>query len=147
MNFKIKKEWTTNEGYTAVIVLVSPTVPHYCGYIKVPKEHPAYDKHYDDIKISVHGGLTYSNYSNTYPLTSPKKEYWIGFDAAHYNDAHNWEAGKELLEDMDEKELEKVKEVKKIIGTHVSAGEKIRDIPFMIKELEDMSKQLKELEK
>lgn len=48
------------------------------GYVKLPKGHPWYGKDYDDIKVSVHGGLTYSRQEG---------KYWvIGFDCAHFND-------------------------------------------------------------
>lgn len=50
------------------------------GYVRVPTGHPCHGKHYDDIDINAHGGLTFSG---------DKKrdgDYWIGFDCAHIND-------------------------------------------------------------
>lgn len=50
-----------------------------CGYIKIPETHPWYQKGYDDIDASVHGGLTYSEMEDD--------GHWIGFDCAHCDDA------------------------------------------------------------
>lgn len=80
------------------------------GYVLIPKGHPFYGKHYDEIdstnewKIYVHGGLTYSEYFNSDDFLEWIKDrefcgdvnlenykdlngYWIiGFDTNHYND-------------------------------------------------------------
>lgn len=50
---------------------------HLCGYVKIPSDHPYYHKHYDDMTIDCHGGLTYGEFSD---------EHWIGFDCAHLGD-------------------------------------------------------------
>lgn len=49
-----------------------------CGYVKLPKEHPRYEKDYDGINVDVHGGLTYSELEND--------KWVIGFDCAHSGD-------------------------------------------------------------
>jgi len=55
---------------------------HRCGYVKVPKGHPAYGKGWnDDIidMLSVHGGVTYA--------ADEEDGYWtLGFDCAHMGD-------------------------------------------------------------
>jgi hypothetical protein len=33
-----------------------------CGYVGVPKDHPAYGRHYDQVDADVHGGLTFSGH-------------------------------------------------------------------------------------
>lgn len=48
---------------------------YWCGYVRLPKEHPFFGLRMEDIAIDVHGGITYSDSSG-----------WIGFDCAHYND-------------------------------------------------------------
>lgn len=48
------------------------------GYVTIPKEHPYYEKHYDDMEIDCHGGLTFSEISDN--------KYMIGFDCAHSGD-------------------------------------------------------------
>lgn len=75
------------------------------GYVLLPHNHPFYNKHYDDIDVNVHGGLTYSNKfeSNNFmrwienlkidgdvTLENFKKfeNYWmIGFDTNHAGDS------------------------------------------------------------
>lgn len=53
-----------------------------CGYIGIPSSHPAYKKHYEDLNIKCHGGLTFAGF-----LPYQKEEIWyLGFDCAHYND-------------------------------------------------------------
>ena len=49
------------------------------GYVNIPKGHPWYGKHYDNIRCGyIHGGLTYSEQEG---------EFWvIGFDTAHIGD-------------------------------------------------------------
>lgn len=48
---------------------------HLCGYVKIPENNKYFNKHYDEIDIDCHGGLTYSNYQDN--------NYYIGFDCAH----------------------------------------------------------------
>jgi len=65
------------------------------GYVIIPKGHPYHGKHYDDIPVNVHGGLTFSE--NAKDLDWPEldkkdKEGWVvGFDTAHFGDSlSNW---------------------------------------------------------
>lgn len=49
-----------------------------CGYVDVPATHPMHGKHYDDVDVDVHGGLTYSE---------KEGDVWrFGFDTAHFGD-------------------------------------------------------------
>ena len=80
---KLEKQFTY-KGYECAII--GQARGHRCGYICIPREHPAYELHYDDINIDVHGGLTYSESSNNYPIESKEPKFWIGFDCAHFND-------------------------------------------------------------
>lgn len=67
-----------------------------CGYVGVMKGHPCYARHYDDYSLTVHGGLTFSDFCSPH-----KKEHgichivedgeddhvwWLGFDCAHCSD-------------------------------------------------------------
>ena len=74
----IEKEWTSS-GLKCVIKMVYGS--YRCGYVAVPKGHPAYDLGYDDVPVSVHGGLTYSN------TDIQNERHWFGFDCAHAGDA------------------------------------------------------------
>jgi len=49
-----------------------------CGYVFLPKTHPAYLGTYDYIDVEVHGGLTYGQESG--------KFFKVGFDCAHFED-------------------------------------------------------------
>jgi len=49
-----------------------------CGYVQVPKGHPAYGKWYDDVDVDVHGGLTFAQRT--------KDGHWLGFDCGHFGD-------------------------------------------------------------
>lgn len=60
----------------------------YVGYIAIPKGHPFYGKHYDEIDIEVHGGLTFSEFSDFFKDYEDGNApyWWIGFDFNHYGD-------------------------------------------------------------
>lgn len=75
------------------------TLFHWCGYVGVPQDHPAYGKNYSTWSeseqgispvesavndISVHGGLTFAASELHY---QPEKDlWWFGFDCAHAGD-------------------------------------------------------------
>ena len=58
------------------------------GYVVIFKGHPMYGKHYDEVEVDVHGGLTFSGCANDFPGTTEEmKDGWVfGFDTAHYSD-------------------------------------------------------------
>lgn len=64
---------------------------NWCGYVGMLPGHPSYGKNYDDIEVSVHGGLTYSRVCEV-PVchiaqpAEPDELYWVGFDCAHGGD-------------------------------------------------------------
>jgi hypothetical protein len=68
------------------------------GYVRIPEGHPYYEKTYDDIPVSVHGGLTFSNHvfeDGEYFSDG----YWVGFDTAHYGDTkERWPMDKVMEE-------------------------------------------------
>lgn len=65
-------------GYECVIQR-SDFTGTFCGYVAVEKNHPFQGKHYDELNIDVHGGLTFSE-------TVEGKGMVFGFDCAHAND-------------------------------------------------------------
>lgn len=76
------------------------------GYVGVKRGHPLYGKHYTDVNVQVHGGLTFSDQE-----TINGEDYWIfGFDTVHHRDNEvNWS------EDHVQKETYNLlKELKKI---------------------------------
>ena len=93
--YKVEKDFIV-EGYRCVIV--GQSLGHRCGYIGLPKGHPLHGKDYDEIDINVHGGLTYSDNSGTYPVENTGDIWWIGFDCGHYMDGKDFELIKELTD-------------------------------------------------
>ena len=77
------------KGYKYMTIAYIGTIN---GYVEIPKDNPLYGKHYDEIDIKCHGGLTFSGEMGDF-------EYCIGFDTNHLGDAkstnpkHYW--GKE----------------------------------------------------
>ena len=53
------------------------------GYVALPNWHPFYKKHYDEIPVSCHGGLTYGS------LDEDEDLWVIGFDTSHSGDNEN----------------------------------------------------------
>lgn len=88
-----KKQWEDKEtGYPCLIVR-APVTGALCGYVGIPKTHPAYGKHHDNIDVEVHGGLTYVDECDEEGLIchtpddgEPDNVWWCGFDCAHYQD-------------------------------------------------------------
>jgi hypothetical protein len=64
------------------------------GYVIIPPGHPAHGKHYDEIDVDVHGGLTLSGPAIDWeyiPEGTPEDHWIFGFDTAHYGDSlENW---------------------------------------------------------
>jgi len=58
-----------------------------CGYVGIPPGHPWYEKHYNDLTVSAHGGLTFSDWSTMKPAeldaSEAVRQWWIGFDCGH----------------------------------------------------------------
>jgi len=137
----IEKEYTTKEGYKAVIKFLD--VGHRCGYIHIPCTHKAAGIHYytytgfgdysiqeDTLSkvqqaindIEVHGGLTYAEYDDN--------SYVFGFDCAHCNDAPD---------------IEKLAELG--LSTDVfSLGGTVRTLEYCIEECNKLSEQLFEID-
>lgn len=73
--------WIDHETGYHCIIRRSETTGALCGYVAIPQSHRDYGKSYKEIKLNVHGGLTYSK------LCDDTGKYWIfGFDCCHFND-------------------------------------------------------------
>ena len=116
---KIEKQWTTAAGYEAE-VLAMP-MGHRCGYVTVPEGHPCADKDYNELRVDVHGGLTYGHNRK------------FGFDCAHWDDAKD----PALMSE----------EYRKIYSEWPMFDEfgTIRTLEFCVDECESLASQLKEL--
>ncbi len=67
-------------GYHYCIVSLGS---HPCAYVEIPKDIRAMGLDYEKIKVSCHGGLTYSEkgIGSLFP-----NAFWIGWDYAHFGD-------------------------------------------------------------
>lgn len=65
-----------------------------CGYVGVPKSHPAFKKRFTEVDVNVHGGLTFSNLCDESAQEGegichlpepgrPEIVWWLGFDCGH----------------------------------------------------------------
>ena len=133
-NYIVEKDFMV-DGYRCAIV--GRKMGHRCGYIGLPKEHKYYGKDYNDIDVDIHGGWTYSNNSNDYPVES-NGLWWIGFDCAHWDDGKDFELIKVLAS------IEEYTHLKTMELMFPSDGT-VRTIDFVEHELRNAVEQLKEL--
>lgn len=80
-------EWKHN-GFDCLMVR-QPHLLHWCGYVAVLKDHPAFGKDYDKVDVDVHGGLTFANECGgiiCHKSAENDKVWWFGFDCAHLYD-------------------------------------------------------------
>lgn len=75
-------EWVDPETGYECLISRSSTTGALNGYVNVPYGHPCYGKHYDEVEIAVHGGLTYGGAKPQ----GDADQWWLGFDCAHFND-------------------------------------------------------------
>lgn len=102
---KVQYFCVENEQYNTGIYMVERGWGN--GYLVLPKDHPFWGVHYDQINESphmvAHGGWTFSNFYDKMKsqssrfitdgsvLESNNDDWVIGFDTAHYNDnLDNW---------------------------------------------------------
>ena len=164
MKSGLEQDWETPEGYRCVVNLNIKT-GHRCGYIFVPAIDKAYvepvyetyemsDKEFTIMKynemydIEVHGGLTYGEAvapGMVYPGVESRAGTWIGFDAAHCDDRTDFDAWKALAQtDEDNHLVDTIFDIEKQVWGNGSVEDhrEVRTKEFMIKECEDMSRQV-----
>lgn len=91
--------WTTDSGLPAAIIFNTSNdnkimkelgieTEWHCGYVGVSKGHPLFERDYrdEDIDISVHGGLTFSNFLSNIDQKFDSEIYYFGYDCRHYKD-------------------------------------------------------------
>lgn len=85
-----KIQWTDEEtGLPCLIVRNS--FGALCGYVGVDKDHPFFEQHYDKCDVSVHGGLTFTDFCQNHEHGvchipgpgEPDRVWWLGFDCGH----------------------------------------------------------------
>ena len=112
-------------GWSGLIVRQSELF-HLCGYVRVPHKSPLVGMDYSkiDLKIEVHGGLTFSGR----PWDEKGKEqldgWWFGFDCAHAGDI-----------------------TFPTLTPELSVREQYRDIDYVRNEVRRLHQQLKKLDK
>lgn len=78
------------KGYKLVVVFND--LGHRCGYIGIPEGKPLYGKRFldeDFPHVHIHGGITFSDFTDYFPRGKRNNLWWIGFDTAHINDARD----------------------------------------------------------
>ena len=63
-------------------VVTNSRVP--CAYVKLPNDHPYFNKNYGECEIEVHGGLTYSDIDCR--TQEGNTGWWLGWDYGHFGD-------------------------------------------------------------
>ena len=71
-----------------VCLVTRNQVGAWCGYVGLPPGHAFHGKHWDDVPVDVHGGLTFSGFCSGHICHVPAKGepedvWWLGFDCAH----------------------------------------------------------------
>jgi hypothetical protein len=132
-----KVNWRTKAGLPGMIVRSQSG--NLCGYVAVPKGHPAYRADMSDERLydlSVHGGVTYASackgsICHVPEPGEPDDVWWIGFDCAHSGD---WRpsAAAPYLGDL---------------ASMPSAWEEYRDIHYVTREVEHLARQLVEMDR
>jgi hypothetical protein len=119
-----------------------------CGYVGLAPEHPAYEKHYDEVEVSVHGGLTFSDGCAHGPeessichvpdLGEPDNVWWLGFDCGHYDD---------LCPSMRARERQRYEETGDPLWLPVVSpyGETYRDLEYVRAETARLAEQLAQI--
>jgi hypothetical protein len=117
---------------------------HRCGYVAIPKEHPAYNAgSYDDIDVEVHGGLTF--FSEPHIVESTCEDKWAGFDAGHAYDGHDIDAHERYFGSDDS--FQKYMRSRPDYYPIMYEGTVIRDFDYMESECKRMIDQLEKIQK
>ncbi len=72
-----KDEWV-DEATGLKCQIIRNELGALCGYVGVPDTNQHFGKHYDEVDVDTHGGLTYSR--------EKSNVWWFGFDCAHAQD-------------------------------------------------------------
>ena len=133
--------WT--DPYTQYKCLIRRSIVGVlCGYVGVEKGHPCYGMDYLSVPVEMHGGITFSDHIDGYPIDGypigdklmnwaiewgkeNSKTWWIGFDCCHYGD----------LMPLKEGYIEA--SIPKLIT--------YKNINFVTKEVESLARQLKNM--
>ena len=108
-----KIQWLDPDTALPCLIVRGP-VGALCGYVGVTRAHPLYGRHYRNVDLDVHGGLTFSNgcdhenestgICHVPSAGEPDNVWWFGFDCAHAFDAlpkiRQYQMGDEAYRDV-----------------------------------------------
>jgi hypothetical protein len=128
-----KRQWMDPETGLPCLIRRGPSGA-LCGFVGVPREHPAHGEDYNDVEVSVHGGLTFGSAcrgssENGHGIChvvepgEPDDVWWFGFDCAHSGDLCPQYHGRYSKYDN---------------------GDTYRDFAYVTAEVTSLAKQLKE---
>jgi hypothetical protein len=132
-----KVQWTEESTGLTCLIRRHPRSGHWCGYVGVSPSHPLQGKHYDDLDVEVHGGLTYAGLGDDDPEYGicrichvpqpgePEHLYWFGFDCGHC-----WDLSPGLAAEIRD------------AGIPKTFGEEYRNLDFVRGETEALARQL-----
>lgn len=96
-----KVQWQDKETGLPCIAKRNEHFGFWCGYVGVTRGHHAYGKHYDEVNVVAHGGLTFADRCQPHEDTEQGEAHaichvvqdgenddvwWLGFDCGHYMD-------------------------------------------------------------
>lgn len=130
MTCVVEKDWTTEAGLRAVVVI--HPAGHRCGYVGLPVGHTHHSKGYDDVPADVHGGLTYAGSEDDYPVPADGL-WWLGYDCAHLGDERDPELMQGEYKELHERMF------------RGSTDGTVRSLEYCVSECESLAKQLAEV--
>ena len=90
-----KLQWTDADTGLPCLIVRSSWHGALCGYVGVAEGHPAFARDHDEVDVTVHGGLTFSDFCDEGEeygichIPAPgetERVWWLGFDAGHARD-------------------------------------------------------------
>lgn len=90
----IEREWT-HRGLRCVVALDEEFFEEwFSGYVAIPKGHPFWGKGFSQVKVDVHGGLSFAKRGWNGSIWKNKDLWWFGFHCGHATDdirRNNWD--------------------------------------------------------
>lgn len=90
-----KMQWKDQETGLPCLIVRHAFLGTLCGYVGVDKNHPLFEKDYEEADVSVHGRLTFASHCSPSEdvhaichVIEPGEEevWWFGFDCGHSMD-------------------------------------------------------------
>lgn len=82
----VEREWR-HRGLKCLVALDEEFFEEwFSGYVAVPKGHPFWGKRHNQVKVDVHGGLTFAQQGANNSVLKNKDLWWFGFHCRHATD-------------------------------------------------------------